>query len=697
MNTLTSQNATALPAVAMVWSVTDVVIENPAVLEQQFRDIREAAFDAVAVFVRCSRYTWADAPARLALRRIAERCQQFGLQFWAGFDPRFISRALIGPGSGLVVAAFGDQPRAQTFPHFAPIPQGRDRFSLRNQIVPRHVHTLNEVAIEYYPDGFVRVYAVRAGKAALSEKDIFDLTPCASFFYNARDRYVEAFGKFVPPDDDRWQVMAFFQFRTNFVDFSNRRQMQKYDDKLEQLANDGIPLDLLMWDEPGYTCTYGTLPFSRALRRQYRERCGRGLQPELWKLALDAEDGSHIPVRNGFFRVVQDSLIEAQENAFRTAQRLWGTTVHSGIHDTWHFESADMCDMNHGSLDLWRGLRSKTGGFVDLGGVDQLRETESPYYAHLAALGVIATSLGKLSTGRYTYNNLWTVDDDGGEGWQRGVMSHCAKAMALFANRWLAHCYGPVGTIGEENTFLGSPPLPGYPDHSTWQAFPGWCQLFHRHFQRLQDRLPWANVLVVYPVSTLYALADQRADRVAAAVFRLLLALVDHHYFVDVVSPDLFATGAWHGEQFSCGDAAYDIVLWPHPEIVPENCLPLLASGADRLISIFSAPQRTVGRQDLQPSISTVADNEAELLAVLSARQVSRPVTAPPSTWVSLTETPDGFLVSVMPSRYGYEYAGDVRWGEQTVTLPAGDTLCTILFSQNGTPPKVFFPAEERE
>ncbi|MGA7304243.1 MAG: hypothetical protein WBW88_05190, partial [Rhodothermales bacterium] len=346
----------------MVWTVNDPVIENPGILEEQFHDIRLAGFGGVLVYVRGSRYSWNDRPAREALRRIGILCREFSMQYWLGPDPRFVSHELIPRGRGLEVIAFGDQTRANVFPHFAPVEDGV--FSLRCETPARHVHTLTDVAIEYYPLGIVRAFAVSASGEVFDDDTVIDVTKEARFFYNARDRYVEAFGRFYPPDAGPWKVIAFFRFSTNHVDFSDRSQMHAYTDMLDRLEREVDTADAMIWDEAGYTCTYGTLPYAKAIRKRFKKDAGRSLKGSLWKLALDAADGSHVAVRNHYYRIIQELLNDAQRDANKHARRLWGKEVVAGIHDTWHFESADMCDMNHGSLDLWEALPTKSGGFV---------------------------------------------------------------------------------------------------------------------------------------------------------------------------------------------------------------------------------------------------------------------------------------------------------------------------------------------
>ncbi|HSQ75920.1 MAG TPA: hypothetical protein VLT13_10205, partial [Bacteroidota bacterium] len=191
-----------LPVSIMVWSIHDEVIESAAVRESQFADLMAAGFDGVAAFVRCSRYTWDDPAARTAMAHISRLCRGAGKHLWVGPDPRFISRTLIGPGGGTDLVLFGDTSRASEVPHFGPVTGGT--YAVRCLLSPRHVHMLHEVAIEYLPLSVLRTYAVRMGTSPVGANDIQDITSHTHMFYNARDRYVEAFGEFHPPDDSSW-------------------------------------------------------------------------------------------------------------------------------------------------------------------------------------------------------------------------------------------------------------------------------------------------------------------------------------------------------------------------------------------------------------------------------------------------------------------------------------------------------------
>jgi hypothetical protein len=339
-------------------------------------------------------------------------------------------------------------------------------------------------------------------------------------------------------------------------------------------------------------------------------------------------------------------------------------------------------------------MKTKTGGFVDLGGIDQLRDAQSPWYAHLAAMSVICASLGKRSTQHVAYNNLWTVGDDDGEGWQTTVMDHCVDTIALYGTRWLAHAYGPVGTIGEERSFLGSPPLPGYPDHSTWPHFPLWNKRLRWHLQSAEGRMPESSVLVVFPVESMYAFAGPEADAAAADIFRLLLALLDEHFQIDVHAPSICREGKWVKNEFLLGEARYRAVLCPYPRVLRPEMVPLMRAGGERVAAVFGKPHRlTSGRRCAMPSLAGGADIQTALDWLRTIPAI-RPVEAPARSWATVTPLSQGTLITLCPSRHGYSYGGRVQLQGAGVILPESTGLMRVLFPHAGTP--VILPAQYR-
>jgi hypothetical protein len=672
------------PATLMVWTLTDEVIENKEKLESQFQDIHQSGFGGVAAYVRCSRYSWNDPPARAAFRMVSRLCRQHNMACWLGPDPRFVSRQLIGSHGGMEVLLFGDRPRAEHFPNLAIPSYGK--FNVRCSLEPRHVHTLNEVAIEYYPRGIARAFAFHESPDAQIPDKVIDISKRVQFFYNARFRYVEAFGSIPELNQEGWRVLVFFRAKTSHVDYSNRQHILRYHSMLGTLKREGVAADGIMWDEPGYTCTYGTLPCTGQVLREYRSHTGKNLLDELWKLVLPAGNDSHVRVRCSYYEAVQTTLNAANAATTNHVHRLWGTNTQSGIHDTWHFESADMCDMNHGSLDLWKAMKTKTGGFVDLGGIDQLRQPDDPWYSHLAAMNVICASLGKMSKRGFAYNNLWTVGDDDGEGWQATIMNQCVDTMALFGLRWMAHAYGPVGTIGEERSFLGSPELPGYPLHSTWPHFPEWNRRLSSHLEVVKDRLPESHVLVVFPVESLYALAGPAADTIAREVFRLILTLVDQRFQVDVHSLSLCRDGRWERNEFVLGDSRYNAVILPFLHILPAEDLAFVRQGSKNVFFIGGPPTRLTNGHACTLKRAQSGNSIDSALDWLNSLPGAHPLTAPERSWATITQLRDGAIVSLCPSRHGYSFSGRVAYKGLSVTLPEHSGLTRVFFPHEGEP-----------
>jgi len=669
-----TKSSSFMPTSVMVWSIYDPVIENSELLEYQFNDLLSKGFDGLAVWVRCSRYTWDHPAAMDALQHISKLCKKNDIAYWFGPDPRFISRKLVGENNGLQIILYGDCVLSTKVPNFAPLIN--DSFNVRCSIPPRHTHMLHEVAIQFYPVGVLKAYAIRNSKEQIEESDCIDITNKAHFFYHAKDHYIEAFGKFKPPDNKLWQVVVFFLVKSSHVDFSSTSQYKRYLERLQVLAENVKSVDMIMFDEPGYTCVYGALPFSSVIQNHFLKKTGLKLSENLWKFATSCSDNSHKNVRINYFKTVQETMISFQKKTNNAAKRLWAKNILFGIHDSWHFESADMADMNHGSMDMWKSLRTKSGGFVDLGAINMLRNPNSDYYANLAAMSVICKSLGKFSNEKFCYNNLWTIGDDNGEEWQSSVMNHCVNVLALLGQRWNPHAYGPVGTVGEENTFLGSPPLPGYPNHSTWKDYPKWNRRLEEHFLAIDDQLPWANILLIYPVEYLYSLADKRATECAKHIFQILLTLLDNHFHVDVISPELLIKGVWKNGSFCLNNNDYKIIIYPYPQSLDKKYLKILNSDIKNIFCVF---EKTSSIKIQSYNIKAEIKNLIEMLK----QKDLRPVGAPENCWISLTKLVKQVVISIAPSRHNFEYEGEISYNKKSIDLSKSSYLKRLYFEKN--------------
>ena len=674
---------TTYPTSLMMWTLNDAVIEQPHILEEQFHDIKSKGFEGVAAFVRCSRYVWNDAEAIDTLRRISSLSKKSGMAFWLGADPRNISEKMVQDSGGLRILVYGDSTRSQQVPNTATIVDGK--FSLRCAIQSRRVHTMHEVAIEYFPKGIERIYAIRkdvldGASTAVLKKNVIDITERAHYFHHAIEQYVEAFGAFDSPDDGEWIVVGFFLFETNYFDYSDRRMMSRYLRELGRLKKERVLYDGLMWDEAGYACGFGMLPYSNAIALAVSKRWGHAFGRELWKWIAPSQDENLARFRSEYFRVVQESVNHAQEQTMQFVARVNKKSVFSGIHDTWHWESADMCDMNHGSLDLWKAAKVKSAGFIDLGSVNLLRNPSSDFYANLAAMCVIGKTLG---TDRASFNNLWTMDEDAGDGWQAGVLRHCVDVMAMFGMRWLAHIYGPAGTIGEERSFLGLPPTPGYPDHSTWKYFPEWNARIKKHLALTEGCAPMANVAVIFPVEYMYSLADARANEVASNIFHLLLALTDAHYQVNVYADSIYKLKPDGEKIFGKNAPDETFVLAPYHRSDLFDASPEPSVTIMHTLCISQHHTSTKGNHDAK---MCVKNSITEIVHWLAEKPEAKVLGAPERSWASVTTVKQGHILTLVPSRYTYEFSGVVRFQGATMKLEKVNSMVRILFQKNHAP-----------
>ncbi|MDH7515855.1 MAG: hypothetical protein QHI48_08285 [Bacteroidota bacterium] len=659
------------PVHAMIWALSDRPIEDHAFLRASYEDIRAQGFEGIELFVRCSRYTWADREAMQTMGNVNAWCRRDGLTLWIGADPRAVAGRLSSPGHAMPVLVYGDATVPRKTPNLLPLRNGRFRSVCR--ILSRPTHILHDETVTYRFDGVERIYAVRLRRDESTVSRAVDITTDADWRVQSQEERIAVEGEWRPPAGGDWRCLVFYRFRTNLYDFADPAAGRAYAALLRSFPAALVP-DGILWDEPGYLCQHGVLPWSEGIRRRFRARGGG----PFWLLALESAARDHIPVRVAFYRAVQSTVLSAQASARREAERLWGRPLVVGMHDTWRWESADMSDMNHGSLDLWRALPVKRNAFVDLGSVHLLRRPSSGFYANLAMVMTVGSSLARRTPARTVYNNLWTAGEDA---WQKSILRHCIRVLAVFGHRWSAHIYGPAGTRSDPSSFLGLPYTPGYPRHSTWKEFPALLSLLAEHERLSGGALPDASVLLVYPIEAMYARGPANASRAARDIFRLVLALTDAHVTVDVASPSAFESGVTP-ETFA---RRYAAVVLPHASVMPHSFTDFIASSGVRCICVFGTPRWGEDGRPLRHCRSEALPDIRSVVRALRADPRSRPVQAPARCWVTTTRIDGGILLSLCPARHGYTYEGCIRFRGVRVLIPATSGLYRILIREDGT------------
>jgi hypothetical protein len=202
----------------------------------------------------------------------------------------------------------------------------------------------------------------------------------------------------------------------------------------------------------------------------------------------------------------------------------------------------------------------------------------------------------------------------------------------------------------------------------------------------VEHRLPEANLLVVFPVETLYALAGPPADAAAADVFRLILALLDNHYHVEVVSAALCADGRFDKGAYVSGKRRYDALILPFPQVLHPDIVPVLRQRKKNVLLFHGTPQRlNNGRKFSAGPVESRSDIHGVLLWLEGLPHL-RPVEAPAGSWVTSTPVRAGTVVCLAPSRYGQTYGGRLSMHDVSIDIPRTSGLTRVLFPHEGGP-----------
>lgn len=529
------------------WTWQDAHVEAPHRALAELEDIAAHGFDAVLLQPRGCRYGIDDLAFIQAVVQVSQKATALGLGLWFHLDPRSFTRSLLTmtgeAAEFLVVAGTGadtaDAPWSQRRIDIEG--EVRDgRFSIRLEYPksrPYHVHS--DGALTFRPLRLERALAfTRDDEGLIVMGSVRDITPTAHFFTNELVGYVEVFGRWQPPTDRAWRVVAFVSFVATYPDYAGPKTRAALAELAGSYADAGARLAGLWWDEPGYCTGFdrnfradrGRIPYGRHLARLHEAHTGRSAADELLYLLFETDDGLWGERRRAYYRTLQEAVVGAQQALTEAARARFGSDLRMGVHQTWH-QNGD--DVLHGSGDWWRGCRSLSGGFTDVGSAEEVDDPEQ--MGEMVAMAALALGLARRAERPEAYLNLWGVDY-GRDHLRPGeeIIDWWADLMATFSCRWLAHTYGPTGYF-ERPSAWG----PGYPDHPTWTSMPGATERLRRALEAAHGRLPRADVALVYPVGTLFRLGSDLSNPLCKGVHRLTRALLTGGYELDIIAPEL--------------------------------------------------------------------------------------------------------------------------------------------------------------
>lgn len=671
------------PTPLIMWTWQDAQLEDPGLIDVALADIADHGFSGALAMLRGSRYPLSDPLVIEAACHAADTAHRMGLSFWFALDPRLDQGRLVAVDGGgaryLLTGATTAEPLACTTQVGE---EGRYRVRLEYG-EPRPQHMLSHVAITFEPESIERVFAYRSTSDGTVVADtVRDITSEARLFVQRELGYVEIFGRL--EGGDGWRILALPRFGSTYPELGSDDVQAALIEIYRAYRRAGCELDGVFWDEIGYVTGYGNdggyLPYGQAIREAFRRRHGDDLGSRLIYLVLDDDAGHAIRVRRDYYASVQEVVVVAQERCAAEARELWGRQVESGIHQTWH-QDAD--DLPHGSGDWWLGSAALSGGFTDVG--DAERVDQDDHLDEVWAMVVTAVGLARHHERSLAFCNLWGVDY--GEPDSRAPMEITdwwGNLLSGFGVVWLAHTYGPNGYI-DRRTGWG----PGYPDHPAWDR--------HAHINRriaeirtfVSGALPEANVAVVYPVETLYAIGGARASPLARSAQGVISLLARHNVAVDVISPSIFASGEVREDGYWIrapgGALRYTAVVYPHPETIqPAELLRLreLERVEIPTVLVGGTPRRSTGGELIGEQWAPASTIE-DLGAIVD--DLPRVVSAPPGAVANLFPRPEGTKsLLVLPATLGKSVHGEIRIGEIVAEVSDLKGIAAMRFDEAG-------------
>lgn len=477
------------------------------------------------------------------------------------------------------------------------------------------------------------------------------------------------------PESGRpWYALAFVLFDSNYPEFAGAATRRALVEELAHYAAEGVVLDGICWDEPGYATAFDPrfradrmrLPGGDGIRDIFFKKTGIDLMDHLYLLVRHDDEHTALDVRRAYYESVQEAVLGFQEELGSEARRLFGPETDIGIHSTWH-QNAD--DLIHGSGDWWEATRTLTGGFTDVGSAEELDRPEQ--VREIISMLVMAGSLARHSSSGKAWINLWGVDfgQPGGR-YPGGVVDYWAALMAVFGTRWLAHIYGPTSYFHRPNVWG-----PGYPHHPTWERFPRLTDLCDRVGRITRWRPPVADVLVVWPLESMLRLGGPEANVVADRAKAAVVELVDHGLAIHVISPRLLTKARVDAGRIVLGNARYRGVVCLEPGPSSARSSRSLAMG---FLGHLAADKVPILFWDL-------SQRDADGVAAAARRAGMRPlIEAPSGAYANVWRSPEGTTVAVCPQRFGQIVVGTLKWEDGSLHVSPTNGLLLAHWDNHG-------------
>ncbi|MDD4921263.1 MAG: hypothetical protein PHS30_02160 [Bacteroidales bacterium] len=681
----------------MFWLLKDAEIEQPALLQSQFDDLKKAGFTSLYVMLRSTRYHIFDKEVIAVAKRTGEMCRQNNIKFIFGLDPRFgaiyiTRKSGYGAQILLTVPDYFTDISAESKKETGDIKQNglneqkivQGKYSLKYTYPSRRdTHILTEVSMWYNPIGVDKVYAYRRENGKVITSSVRDITSGHHFFINRSFYYIEIFGEVYLPDGE-WYVTAFPRFMTNMYAYESKEQQQIFEDLIGEYKKQDVKIDGIVWDEPGYYVNFGKYVVSEQLYADFQKKYGYDLKSKLYALTLTLDDESQIKVRNDYFELLMDYVFGGEKRCRDIAKRYYGK-MRMGIHATWHDIVSE--DMFHGTGNLWRGFESVDGGYTDGGSYENyFTDNQENRFAAVAYM-IIAKGLARFSESKKAHFNQWGVHFD------NQVPVYWNDLMAAFSNEWINHSYGYTGVIGADRSFG-----PGYPDHESWNIMPDLVAECKKVNEITSYNLPLGESVIIYPNTTL--LGSWAVEGVAKErrILALIGAMPAMGLQTDVIGSNLLDEAEVKNGRLVVRGHIYNAVFLPYNEILSSKSVHVLQQMIAQKGRIYfggNVPQQDLDGKvvDLKVKTSFSLSGDIEkTMSEVSKLKIPSGCTQLKGAYLNLIPSDDGKMVflTVMPIVPNTHVGGAVVCFGQKVEIGMTKSLAIYEIKRGVKPKKVF-------
>jgi len=314
-------------------------------------------------------------------------------------------------------------------------------------------------------------------------------------------------------------------------------------------------------------------------------------------------------------------------------------------------------------MDLWNLRPYQTASFTDIGECEKLVEPDKgPDVVYSL---VLARSLSRKGPNRgLIYSNLWGIDfGREQDSVPVEILDYWADLLGLFGARWLAHAYGWPGTRFKDLNFG-----PGYPDHPTWERFKSVNAQINKSNSDLNYGEQVADVLVVYPLESFYAVGRDDHREMTWEFVRLIDRLTRSGYQVDVVSSSWLADAKIEDESVILNGCEYNSIILPHCNVISDIVYKLINETANAGIPVIAGAhgdgiRHMSGMPAVMPQSAVIIGRDDDPMEVIG-QTIEPTFILPDSALGNVFRTSSGYRIHLIPDRpFGkfsgiFEYAG---------------------------------------